>query len=69
MNVKILIATAVLALPGSAFSVRGAEDSTDLTTLKNLRDSAGVVGLLDSKQSESEFHRPRPFVGQNESGL
>jgi PAS domain S-box-containing protein len=33
------------------------------------RDSTGVVGLLDPKQSESEFHQPRLFVGQQESGL
>jgi len=39
------------------------------TPLLWARDSTGVVGLLDSKQSESEFHQPRPFVGQNESGL
>ena len=39
------------------------------TPLALARDSTGGVGLLDSKQSESEFHQPLPFVGQNESGL
>jgi PAS domain S-box-containing protein len=39
------------------------------TPLAWARDSTGVVDLLDSKQSESVFHQPRPFVGQNESGL
>ncbi len=37
--------------------------------LGRAQDATAVVGLLDSKQSESEFHPPRSFVGQNKSGL
>lgn len=36
MNLHIAVAASILALLGSAFSVRGAEDSTDLATLKGL---------------------------------
>jgi len=45
------------------------DGQTQHTPLAWARDSTGVSGLLDSKQSESEFHRPRPLVGQHESGL
>ncbi len=44
---------------------------TRITDLKAALNEAtsGAVGLLDSKQAESEFHQPRPFVAQNESAL